>query len=271
MKPLLISTWLVLALCLPAQAQYPEATAGTGNRSVQMKLRNGSTVAGNILYVSPDGKIVELQTASGNQPVWYNDVTAVRRDKEGKRWRERPHPWTFRQRYDPQWEDPCRWEFGFYGNYGFGVGADSKDRYEVGINLRYGVNQYLFLGVGGGINSMRDINNGVSRKVNTTGCAVFADIRGYFRNHGVRPFLDMRIGYNFPTSTYDDDKSRIFTDKGALVRFAGGAAVVDRSDIAYSLSVGYQMQSVKLTELNKKSRRTMSGALALELAITFRW
>lgn len=155
------------------------------------------------------------------------------------------------------------------------MGTNALDRYEVGINVRYGVNRYLFLGAGAGINSIRHIdrisNTIFSQPVNTTGCAVFANIRSYFRDHGVRPFGDVRVGYNFPTATYTDNQSRRLSDKGVLLRLSGGIAVVDRSDIAYSLSVGYQMHSVKVTELNKESFRRMLGSVAVQLGITFRW
>lgn len=275
MKTLLITAWLALALCLPSVAQTSDARTSAGRHSIEIKLRNGSTVAGNVLYVSPDGKIVEMRTDSGSRAVWFGDVTDVRRDREGKRWRKRPDAWSFRQRYDPTWDDPCRWEFGFYGDYGFGVGDNGLDRFEAGINVRYGVNEYLFVGVGGGINSTLDVcritNSAFANKVNTTGCAVFATARGYFRRHGVRPFGDLRVGYNFPTSTYSDNDSRILSDKGVLLRLSAGIAVIDGSDIAYSLSVGYQMHSMKLTELNKDSFRRMSGSVALQLGITFRW
>lgn len=275
MKTFLTTAWLALALCLPSRAQNPDARVSVGRNSIEMKLRNGSTVAGNVLYVSPDGKIVEMQTARGNQPVWFGDVTDVRRDKEGKQWRKRPDAWNFRRRYDPTWDDPCRWEFGFYGDYGFGVGDNGLDRFEAGINVRYGVNEYLFVGIGGGINSTLDVsritNSAFARDVNTTGCAVFATARGFLRNHGVRPFGDLRIGYNFPTGTYTDSESRRLSDRGFLLRLSAGIAVVDRSDIAYSLSVGYQMHSVKLTELNKDSFRRISGSVALQLGVTFRW
>lgn len=275
MKTLLITAWLALAICLPSRAQNPDARQPAGRNSIEMKFRNGTTMAGNVLYVSPDGKIVEMRTAEGSRAVWFGDVASVRRDKEGKRWRKRPDAWKFQQLYDPTWKDPSRWEFGFYGDYGFGVGKNGLDRFEVGVNVRYGVSQYLFVGAGVGINSMLDVNkieNSVFTKdVNTTGCAVFANLRGYLRNRGVRPFGDLRVGYNFPTSTYADGESRTFSDKGVLLRLSAGIAVVDRSDIAYSLSVGYQMHSVKLTEPNKDSFRRMSGSVALQLGVTFRW
>lgn len=275
MKLLPIIAGFALALYLPAAAQSTETPREADRGNVQLKLGNGSVVSGNVVYVSPDGRIVELRTASGSQPVWFGDIESVRRGKEDARWRKRPDPWRFRERYDPAWKDPLRWEFGFYGDYGFGVGRNGLDRYEVGLNLRYGLNQYLFVGAGVGINSIMEVNriaNSIfASEVNTTGCAVFANLRGYFRNRGIRPFADLRIGYNLPTSTYGDNQSRRFSDEGVLLRLSAGVTAIDRSDIAYSFAVGYHMHSVELTELNKDSFRRMSGSVALQFAVTFRW
>lgn len=262
MKLTLLSALLLLAsLSFPAQAQ--DKAAQKGRNSIQMMLRNGSTVTGNVIYISPDGKMVEMQTETGSQPVWFNEVITVRRDRGDKKWKKRPDPWAFRMRYDPLWKDPSHWEFGFYGDYGFGVGKHGMDRYEVGLNLRYGINEYLFVGGGAGVNSIRNFG--------TTGCAVFANLRGYMRNHGVRPFGDVRIGYNFRTDSYVDELARTLHDQGLTLRFGVGIAVVDRSNIGYSFSVGYQMQSIKLMKPNEDAFRQMSGSLALQLGITFRW
>lgn len=261
MKPILFLALCLMGLSLSAQAQDPAVKKGRNN--IQMMLRNGSTVTGNVMYVSPDGKIIEMKTDEGNRPVWFDDVVAVRRNGGDKKWTKWPDPWTFRMRYDPQWKDPSHWEFGFYGDYGFGVGKYGMDRYEVGLNLRYGINEYLFVGGGAGVNSIRNFG--------TTGCAVFATLRGYVRNHGVRPFGDVRIGYNFRTDSYMDELARTLHDQGLALRFGAGIAVVDRSNIAYSFSVGYQMQSIKLTKPNEETLRQMSGAVALQLGITFRW
>lgn len=274
MKPHLIIACLALVSCLPSTGQTPDSVAAKP-KNIRIRLGNGSVVTGSILYITPDGKILEMQTPQGTRPVWFDNITAVRRDKENRKWRKRPNPWTFRQRYDRTWKDPCRWEFGFYGDYGFGVGANGLNRFEAGANLRYGLSQYLFVGGGVGINGIQDLgasrNSVFTKRINTTGCAVFANARGYFRNRGVRPFSDLWIGYNFPTSSYTVSQSRSFSDKGIMLRLSAGIAVVDRSDIAYSLAVAYQMHSVKLTELNKKSFRHMSGSVGIEMAVTFRW
>lgn len=278
MKLRLVIVLSALTLFLPAAAQTPDTPPRNRRNDIQLRLDNGSTLTGRVSYITPDGKIVELQTATGSLPVWFSHVEAVRRDKgkEDKRWRECPDAQTFRRRYDPTWQDPSRWEFGFYSDYGFGVGTDALDRYEAGINLRYGVNRYLFAGVGIGINSMKDIDRGgnesvFAERIHTTGCAAFADLRSYFRDHGIRPFADLRIGYNFPTSSYTDSQSRDFSDKGFLLRAGAGIAAIDRSDIAYTLSVGYQIHSIRLTEPNENSFRHLSGSVALQLTVTFRW
>lgn len=262
MKPILLSALCLLAaLSLSAQAQ--EKAVQKRRNGIQIMLYNGSTATGDVIYVSPDGKIIEMRTETGDRPVWFDDVITVRRDKDNKKWKKRPDPWTFRMRYDPQWKDPSHWEFGFYGDYGFGVGKQGMDRYEVGLDLRYGINEYLFVGGGAGVNSIRDFG--------TTGCAVFAMLRGYARNHGVRPFGDVRIGYNFRTDSYVDALARTLHDEGITLRFGAGVAVTDRSNIAYSFSVGYQMQSIKLVKPNENAPRQMSGAVALQLGIAFRW
>lgn len=247
-------------------------------KEVQLKLDNGSVVAGQVVYMTHDGMIVEMQTDSTHsKPVWYPDVQAVRRDRPEARWRKAPDAWLFQQRFDPNWKDPSRWEFGIYGDYGFGVGRNALDRYEVGLNVRYGITQYLFAGVGFGMNSMLDIQRlgsgtGVwGSENNTTGCSVFANVRGYFRNRGIRPFADLRLGYTFPSSTYSDNQSVQLSDKGMLMRFAAGAAYVGRNDIGYSLSVAYQAHSVKLTEVDRTSLRQWSESVALQFAVMFRF
>ncbi len=272
----LLSVWFALALCQPVSAQDSPPQNRTDNKNIQMRLRNGSIATGQISYITPDGKIVELQTPQGTeQAVWYNDVVAVRRDRDNKRWRQRPHPYTLCQRYDPNWKDATRWELGFYGDYGFGVGNEGLDRYEVGLNVRYGINQYLFVGAGVGINSIRDVyalsDAFFEHSTNTTGCALFANMRGYFRNRGIRPFADLRVGYNFATSNYPAAESRNFSDEGVLMRIGAGIAYVDRSDITYSLSAGYQMHSVELTETTRNTFRRLSESIAIQFAVTFRW
>lgn len=274
------SLLLLLSTGRAATAQpLPKSDKRNERKEVQLKLQNGSTATGSVIYVTPDGRIVELQTATRNRPIRYTEIQAVRRNDATKQWKKRPPAWIFQQRYDLTWEDPCRWEFGFYGDYGIGVGRHAVDRYEAGINLRYRIKRYLFAGLGTGINSMRGIDRVEDRenwipkdRQNTTGFAVFADVRGYFRDRAIlRPFVDLRIGYNFATGTYPDSQSRQLTDQGWTGRFGAGITLVDCSDCAYSLSVGYHANSVKLTELTKETYRRISGSIAIHLAIDFRW
>lgn len=263
---------------LPGSAQhFGQQPMPIKEKNVQLKLENGSVVTGQVVYMTHDGVIVEMRTDSTHKPVWYPDVESVRWDKPRARWRKAPDAWLFQQRYDPKWKDPSRWEFGIYGDYGFGVGRHALDRYEVGLNVRYGITQYLFAGIGFGMNSMLDIQRlgsgaGVwGSEANTTGCSVFANVRGYFRNRGIRPFADLRLGYTFPSSTYSDNRSMQLSDKGMLMRFGAGAAYVGRNDIGYSLSVAYQAHSVKLTEVDRTSLRQWSESVALQFAVTFRF
>lgn len=277
MRHTLLLVGLLLST-LPAVAQSTERPAPTKERPIQLRLANGSVVSGEVSYFTRDGLMLEMTTAEGSQAVWYPDVEAVRRDKPTAKWRKRPDAWHFQQRYDPHWRDPYRWEFGFYGDYGFGVGRNALDRYEVGLNVRYGLSQYLFLGVGFGMNGMLDIQGLTSgtgafdRKTNTTSCSVFANLRGYFRNRGIRPYADVRLGYTFPASEYTDNQSKHFSDKGMLMRFGVGAAYFGPNAIGYSLGVAYQSHAVKMTEAdNQTSFRRLSESVALQFAVTFRF
>ena len=109
--------------------------------------------------------------------------------------------------------------------YGIGVGDVAEGRLEIATTHGYQFNQYMFVGVGVGLNYFHD-----SECLNVP---IFADLRGTLpiNNTKIAPYVDMRIGYSVA------DIEGFYFNPSVGVRFGVG------KDAGISFGIGYELQN----------------------------
>ena len=172
--PVSLLSILFLSVCVTANAQYIE----------RVYLKNGSIIRGTVIEQTI-GQSVKIQTGDGSVFVYpYDDVEKITKDVADRRYPRHaanPEPRVPIDSPTPRYEGGLAPAVSF-GLNGFGT--------SVGISTTHGclINPYLYVGAGLGFNYF---TAGQDKSL-----PVFGDIRTYFLRGDLKPYLNIRAGYD---------------------------------------------------------------------------
>jgi len=194
---------------------------GQNNYEDVVYLKNGSIIRGIIIEQVPN-KSIKIQTADRNVFVFkIDEVERMTREPLQSRRTSTTSSSGMRQGYKGIFEI----------GYEIGTGDFGIDRLKLNIINGYQINPVFSIGFGTGLRYYFDADVALM--------PIFANVRTYFIDHNVTPYLSLDIGYAFNAS------KRNFEGVGFLMNPTIGASYMISNRSAMNFGIGYGMQRIE--------------------------
>lgn len=216
---------------------------GQNNYQDVVYLKNGSVIRGVIIEQVPN-KSIKIETAERNVFVFQMDeierITKEQVSNNQTRKEEQENNSGLSSGYKGMVE------FGYQLGYSQQFGMD-----RISLNIINGcqINPYLSLSLGKGVRYYFDLEAIL--------IPVFGDVRIYFLDNNVSPYVSFGGGYSF-------DATKNFRSAGFLLNPNLGISLFVSNRSSINLSVGYELQRVETFGFNRNS-----GAFCINFGISF--